>query len=920
VTRLTITSPQKLAQMMASKALLIKDILGNAVRYDEELSTELAGQYQAFRTLLLHDVSPDEFADIYAETIAYGMFAARLHDKTLKNFSRSEALELLPKSSPFLRSLFGYIAGPDLDDRIRWVIDDLASLLQATDVAKLLEGFGDLTGKKDPFLHFYEAFLAVYNPKKRKARGVWYTPEPVVNFIVRAVDDVLRTEFGLSDGLADASKITIDWDTCRNDKMGRPISVKKEVHRVQILDPATGTGTFLAEVIKQIAPKVKDLAEGLWSSYIEHDLIPRLHGYEILMASYSMCHLKLDMILTEMGYKPAGSPPRFGVYLTNSLEEGERDVRSLSVAPWLTREVHEANQVKRQAPVMCIIGNPPYSMSGLNKNDWITHLVSSYKEDLDETSINALSDDYVKFLRVAEHLIEKNGSGIVGMITNNSFLDGVVHRRMRLHLRQTFDSIYIVNLHGDSNKRECSLDGRPDQNVFDIKQGVSIIIAVKQTRSDSLADVWGIDLYGTRQEKYHRLWQEDMKSIAFSPISEHDKHHFFTNKVFANRDTYEAGFKVTELFQEGKSGIKFRKDNLLIRHNFSRFDVVSMVRDVQTLDTRSLLSSYNFKETTDWTHENQRANFEGNPEDSIIEVAYRPLDFRFTYYPLDRISRIIPRGDSRHGLMRHMLAGENLALVIGRQNKSGHVDHFLAVNRASEMKTGERTIQSYHLPLYLYPASHDLDQERRVNFDTTLHSRLKVKVGQSNKPPPDELAIFDYVYGVLYSPGYRSKYAEFIKVDFPLIPWPASPEEFWDVSTKGSQLRRLHLMEPIAIGKAPYPFRGDGDSIPEAVHFSNGKVWINETQYFADVPELSWNFYIGGYQPAQKWLKDRKGRALSFDDVRHYQRIIKILHETDRIMQTITLSLDSERTSNPKALKYPPEKSGGCDHSLEPVI
>ncbi len=316
----TITSSQVLAKMMAGKAELIKDVLTNALEEDIGKQTDLAGQYKAFREHLIHDITPEEFADIYAETVAYGLFAARIHDPTLDTFSRTEALYLLPKSNPFLRSLFGYVAGPDLDDRLKWLIDDLARVFLSCDVRVLMDDFGSLTQRNDPFLHFYETFLSAYNPAKRKARGVWYTPEPVVNFIVRAVDEVLQTEFGLPLGLADNSKITVNWDTGTN---GNECKVKKEVHRVQMLDPAVGTGTFLAEMIKQIAPRIKDIATGQWKSYVEKELLPRLHGFELLMASYAMCHMKLNMVLTEMGYTPSATAPRLGVYLTNSLEEGE---------------------------------------------------------------------------------------------------------------------------------------------------------------------------------------------------------------------------------------------------------------------------------------------------------------------------------------------------------------------------------------------------------------------------------------------------------------------------------------------------------------------------------------------------------------------------------------------------------------------
>ena len=355
----SITSPRVLAGMMAGKASLIKDVLKNALIADGKKLTALTEQYGAFQEHLIHDISAEDFADIYAETIAYGMFAARLHDSSSTTFSRQEALALLPKSNPFLRSLFGYIAGVDLDDRISWIIDDMADVFQAVDVSKIMAGFGRLTGQNDPFLHFYETFLAAYNPAKRKARGVWYTPEPVVQFIVRAVDEVLQKELGLADGLADTSKVSIDWDTGQKDKKGKAIKTKKSVHRLQILDPATGTGTFLAEVIKQIAPTVKDVSPSLWSRYVERDLIPRLHGFEILMASYAMCHMKLDMILTEMGYKPTGNPPRLSVYLTNSLEEGDAANQTLPFAQWLTNEVRQANTIKRDMPIMCVIIREP---------------------------------------------------------------------------------------------------------------------------------------------------------------------------------------------------------------------------------------------------------------------------------------------------------------------------------------------------------------------------------------------------------------------------------------------------------------------------------------------------------------------------------------------------------------------------------
>jgi predicted helicase len=415
-------------------------VLANALKDDRDSNSELAEQYRAFKEHLIHDITVEDFSDLYAETVAYGMFAARLHDDTPTTFDRTEALELLPKSNPFLRSLFSYIAGPDLDERIRWIIDDLAAVFQATNMSEIMTGFGKLSGRNDPILHFYETFLAAYNPQKRKARGVWFTPEPVVNFIVRAVDRILQDEFGLADGLADTSKLTVDWDTGQKDKNGKAIVIKKQVHRVQILDPATGTGTFLSEVIKEIALKIKDIAEGMWSSYVEKDLIPRLHGFELLMASYAMCHIKLDMVLSELGYVPSTVSPRLSVYLTNSMEEGDPPNQTLPFAQWLSNEARQANTIKRDMPIMCVIGNPPYAGRSSNKGEWITGLIESYKREpgeqrkLKEKNPKWLNDDYLKFIRMSQHLIEKNRSGILGFITNHGYIDNPTFRGMRWHL------------------------------------------------------------------------------------------------------------------------------------------------------------------------------------------------------------------------------------------------------------------------------------------------------------------------------------------------------------------------------------------------------------------------------------------------------------------------------------------------------
>jgi len=889
----TITSPEVLAKMMAGKAVLIKDVLTNALRADRDQDTELADQYYAFKEHLIHDITLEDFADIYAETIAYGMFAARLHDPTPDTFSRTEAMELLPKSNPFLRNLFSYIAGPNLDDRIRWIIDDLAKVFQAANVFEIMQGFGKLTGKDDPFLHFYETFLAAYNPAKRKARGVWYTPEPVVNFIVRAVDGVLKAEFGLAEGLADTSKVTVDWDTGQTDKRGKPVKIRKDVHKVQILDPATGTGTFLAEVIKQIAPRVKASAPGAWSQYVETELIPRLHGFEILMASYAMCHMKLDMILTEMGYKPTGAPPRLSVYLTNSLEEGEPANQSLPFAQWLSNEVKQANAIKRDMPIMCVIGNPPYLGEGGVSEGWIGSLMEDYKKEpggvqpLNERNSKWLNDLYVKFLRMSSHLIEKNGEGVLGFITNHGYLDNPTFRGMRWHLLKTFDRIWVLDLHGNAKKKEVTPDGEPDKNVFDIQQGVAIIIAVKTKHvGEGLAEVMHGDLWGRRVAKYKALEQTNLTGPLFSDVETTAPHYAFVKRNLAIQALYEEGFAIRNFMTVNAAGVVTARDRLTLDDDKER--LWNRVQDFAALEPEAARSKYGLGPDVQdwkvvWAQEDVNRKLS---QENIVPIAYRPFDTRWTYYTGNSRGFLCRPRDE---VMRH-LKQENLALCTNGQTKDGYGG--ITVKTIGGHKLyGAYDINTY-FPLYLYPTDQDLDQTRRVNFDPKLYERLQGLAEHPKHGTPDEVQVFDYIYGVLHCPAYRDSYAEFLRIDFPRIPWPATPDEFWDISAKGAQLRKLHLMEPEAIGETPYPFMGEGDNVVDKPAFAVGKVWINATQHFDNAPEISWGFYIGGYQPAQKWLKDRKGRALSFDDIKHYQRILKILSETDRIMQTITMTLE----------------------------
>lgn len=877
----TIKSAQRLAILMAGKARLLENTLYQALMSDENSNdnTDLRDQFNTFKTVLIHDLTPTDFADIYAQTLAYGMFAARLHDDTLETFSRQEAAELIPKTNPFLRRLFDYVAGVNIDKRIKLTVENLAEVFRATDVAAMLKDFGKTTQTQDPIIHFYETFLAEYNPKLRKQRGVWYTPEPVVQFIVRAVDDILKSEFDLPDGIADTSKIEVEKQTQTPDKRSKSgyKTIKELVHKVQILDPATGTGTFLAAIIQHIFHSQFENMSGVWSSYVEQDLLPRLHGFELLMASYAMAHLKLDMLLTDTGYQPI-NPKRLQVYLTNSLEEHNADTGTL-FAGWLSAEANEANAIKRDAPVMVVIGNPPYAVSSTNKGEWIEGLMTDYKKDLNERNIQPLSDDYIKFIRYGQHYIEKNGEGVLAFITNNSFVDGIVHSQMRKNLMEAFDKVYILNLNGNARNTEKSVNGDKDENVFDIMTGVSINIFIKRKSSNNVSKtkVYYGSLLGSRKDKCSTLNNSNIESLTdLIELSEHTR---FSFKSFEsnNFSSYAKSFKLDELFDKSSTGVETGDDKN--HYSFSKTDL------------------------------------------HTSRVVYRPFDIRFCDYRPSILRR------AAYANFKNLEPYiDNYFLAVPRQTTTETWTHIsvekgLFDNRAHYSNKGRSSVY----PLYIYPETEEDAQnellnsqetpKRTPNLDPDIVADIAKAIGLTFTPEKQEqcadaknsfapIDILDYIYAVLHSPTYRETYKEFLKIDFPRVPYPSDVTTFWQLVALGGELRQIHLLESPQVkaqSKAlglGYPQLGDNtvsrkmtkSSIGFELNDNSetiGKVWINDEQYFSNVPLIAWEFYIGGYQPAQKWLKDRYECMLDHNDVPHYMNIIAALSLTSEIMQRI---------------------------------
>ena len=904
-----------LARRMAGKTRLLRDHIRGILAEDDEEVASLRGLLGSYREVLISDLGVAEFADLQAQTVAYGLFAARyLHDGSPASFTRQSAV--FAQTTPFLRDVFGRVAGPSADPRIAWIVDDLARLLGRANMAAILENFGKRTKQEDPVVHFYEDFLAAYDPKLREQRGVYYTPEPVVSYIVRSVDHLLRDEFELAHGLADTSTIEVE------DAEG----VKGKSPRVLILDPAAGTGSFLREAVSTVREDIESrgLAGG-WADYVREHLLPRLFGFELLMAPYAIAHLKLAI---EIGGDPRQfmmpSNDRLNIFLTNSLEEAHEALSKPLFAGEIAREAREADAVKRARPVMVVLGNPPYSGHSANKGKWIKDLVAEYKRGIPELKkpgqAKWLSDDYVKFIRFAQWRIERTGEGVLGFVTNHSYLDNPTFRGMRHSLMTTFNEMWLLDLHGNSKRRERAPGGGVDQNVFDIQQGVAIAIFVKRAGGrDGLAsvfhaDLWGERAAGTNGGKYGWLASNNLGSTDWNELVPRAPHYLFVPRDEKLSDEYEAAWSVPAIFApngDPAPGIVTTHDQFAISWNAeeARSKVKRLLATDSEAEAREIwrLCSQN-----QWQY--QRAKEElahGEWLGRVEDVHYRPFDIRATVF--DRNVAV----HRRERVMLHMLAGPNLGLISCRQQSQQGVWAHCGVTRemiescAISNKTREI---NYLFPLYIYPqAQEDGEAEmkldvsaRRPNLSKDFMDELSSAVAlgltldhegdlEGTFGPAD---VFHYIYAVLHSPAYRRRYADFLKSDFPRVPVTSRRALFAQLVRLGRRLAMLHLME--ATGELMPAFSASGGNRVDRVRHTPaadgipGRVWINKTQHFEGVSLETWEFTIGGYRPAEKWLKDRKGRKLSFDDISWYQRVCAALAETPRLMAKIDEAISAQ--------------------------
>jgi type I restriction-modification system DNA methylase subunit len=838
--------------------------------------------YEAFKKYLIRDLDEETFADLYSQTITYGLFAART--RAGKKFNRELAFKYIPHTIGILKEVFKFISLGNVPKQMQITIDDIADVLQVADVNNILNKFYEQGRGNDPIVHFYETFLKEYDPKTREKRGVYYTPTPVVEYIVKSIHKLLKSRFDISDGLAGES--------------------------VTLLDPAAGTLAFPAEAIKiAIEEYTSKYGEGSKEELIRERLLKNYHAFELMMAPYAIGHLKIGFLLKEMGYELRENE-RFKLYLTNTLEMEEIPNTTMPIVSSLSRESHMALKIKKYDPILVIMGNPPYSGISSNNNEWTETLLktdidgaqSYYTVDgvsLGEKNPKWLQDDYVKFLRFAQWKIQKAGKGIVGMITNHSYIDNPTFRGMRQSLMKTFNEIYILDLHGNSKKREKSPDGSKDENVFGIQQGVAIALFVKE-EDKSGCKVYHADLWGKREDKYKWLNSHNVENCDYKEIHPKSPFYFFIPRNTDDIQYYLKWQKITDVFPLNGVGMTTARDKFVI--DIDKNALLNRIRQFKNFEGSDdeLHEYFQIRKKKGWDIRKAWDMLQDveNLEDFVFPVLYRPFDTRWIFYHNSLVWRTVKR------VIYHMIKGENLGLIATRINRQISFGYMFLTSRVIDFHVLDSARDSTSLfPLYLYPSDEknlldhmdENSSNKKPNISKETFDKLEKAYGQ--KPTPEE--IFYYIYAILYSNIYREKYAEFLKVDFPRIPFTKDFETFQEMAKFGKELAELHLLKSRELDNPIAKFQGNGDGFVEKVRYDekNRMVYINNDDHFEGVEIEVWQYYIGGYQVCDKWLKSRKGRKLSLNDVETYCKVVTAIKKTIEIQKKIDILYPRIETS-----------------------
>ena len=944
-----IATSKILTKRLAELASRIREATGEILAAESK-NGPLTKIYDDFKRTIFHNLTPPDFADMYAQTICYGLLVVQIDRQKqgleTKNLSADDAADHTSSViHPFLQELMeSFLAVGGRKSKMDFNelgVNEVVELLQNANMKAVVLDFGNKNPNEDPILHFYEHFLKDYDALMRKNRGVYYTPLPVVSFIVRSVDEILQKEFCLEDGLADITT----WGEmyAKNPEIKIPEGVSGDEPFVQILDPATGTGTFLVETIGLIEKRMKDKwskagnserdIDTLWNKYVPQHLLPRLNGFELMMAPYAIAHIKIGMKLAETGYEPKDdNQERVRVYLTNTLEKPMRTrldrketADLFAIAGVLEEEAQGANEIKAETPITVVIGNPPYSGHSANaskiknKRTFIGELIQRYFEvngqPLGEKNPKWLNDDYVKFIRYGQWRIENTATGILGFITNNGYLDNPTFRGMRESLLSGFKKMWVLDLHGSAKKKETAPDGSKDENVFNIMQGVAIMLGVDKQAPRKIQHS---DLYGTRTTasgggKYDILASSSPSSLNWNELNPAKPFNMLVPRDETLAGHYHEWESLTEIMRTNVLGFQSHRDHFAV--DYDKQEITKRLESFRNLAISDdvLREKYALKDNTGWKISKARSAMQADSDwkHCIIPCAYRPFDDRYCAFHTAIMDR------PRRELLDHVAWKNNLSLLSSRQqNKVGFQHIWVSDEVAESCVVSNKTREgNYNFPLFLFPAS--TETEIRPNLsnsfaqDIVSHTGLiyesKVTEKQTNMGRGDldkkfgPRDVFDYIYAVLHSPAYRTRYADFLKSDFPRIPLPGSADIFCDLVALGCQLVALHLLdekEALAPGKPGTRFVSKGEARVEKGYpkYENGKVMINASCHFEDVTPDVWNFYIGGYQVCSKWLKDRAakggktphpGRILSEEDILHYRRITIAIRETIALMKQV---------------------------------
>jgi len=834
-----VFSAETLAIELAKRTRFLKEeVIHQELEDEENNSNQVLGFYEAFQKYLIAGLTKEDFADLYAQTIAYGLFAART--RTEGDFSRRLAYNFIPPTIGILKDVFQFISLGSLPQQMEVIIDDISAVLNAADISNILQDYYKKGKGQDPIIHFYETFLNKYDPKTREQRGVYYTPEPVVNYIVHSINEILKSEFDKEDGFANTD--------------------------VTVLDPAGGTLTFLAQTAKfAIEDFTEKYGEGHRTNFIKEHILKNFYAFELMMAPYAIAHLKISFLLDEYGYKMKDTD-RFKLYLTNTLEIEDLEQTRIPGMSSLSEESKQASLVKRKQPILAIMGNPPYSIASYNKSEFIEGIMDLYKEDVrDEKNIQLLSDDYAKFIRFCHWKIEQVGNGVMGLITKNTYLNTSAFKGLRKKLLQSFDKVYVFNLHG--KLYEKAPDGGKDQNVFDIRVGTAILICVKsgKKKAKDYSKLFYLDLFGDRTSKYNYLLKHNINNTKWEELEINPNYFFFEKKTFNEAELYNSFIKVDDIFNLNNTGVETGRDHFILADTKKELENRLRLFISSNLPLELLRKTFDLSDQPNFKLEKVKSNYKKFDDEKIEPYYHKPFYFRRIYYDhqfLRRHSGIV---------MQHLKASNsNLALVLKKRSTEPMYSHCFCSN--SIVDRNFLGGQSYVFPLWIYEGEAGLfGASKKSNINPELESKIE----ELYKKKDLTEAIFYYIYAVLNCPKYREGFAEQLQIDYPKVPFTNDYKLFKTISDIGKSLSDLHLLTSKDLSKPLTKFNGKGTNKVTGLNFkeSDENLYINPTQYFTGISKEMWEWEVGKNKPIQRWIKNAKGKELGLSETIEFGKI-----------------------------------------------